>query len=208
MTPQKPHHQLMFVWLKDNQGMIVIKLKIIVATYQVVASIGDVISVDFPETFTDFINGFSFMDLNLWNVVPLSCAVHISFIDKLLLVTLAPLAATSLLWVCFLLEYSYHRYHIQKNVNRRRGEKRNKFQELKEKYVNFLFYLSYLVLPGVTSTIFEIFICQDIDPNDEDKKDSDIYLVVDPTISCHSDYYYNGRLYAIFMILIYPVIPF
>jgi hypothetical protein len=78
------------------------------------------------------------------------------------------------------------------------------YNELKDRYTNLLFYLSYVILPSVTSTIFETFLCENIDPYDEDGG-ADYYLQADRNISCSSTYYYHGVLYAVAMICVYPV---
>ena len=119
--------------------------------------------------------------------------------------TMAPMGIVCLMVIAFVYEYSGLRKKIQKNVNRKRGEKARLFSELRDKYVSYMFYLTYLVLPSVTSTIFQMFICTNVDPEKEDQSDSDFYLTADMSISCSSDYYYHGVTYAAIMILVYPI---
>jgi hypothetical protein len=57
----------------------------------------------------------------------------------------------------------------------------------------------------VTSTIFQIFICTDVDPNNERISGDRYYLTADTSISCQSAYYHSWTGYAYFMILVYPV---
>ena len=85
------------------------------------------------------------------------------------------------------------------------GDALRKFNQIRNKYVSYFFLLTYLVLPSVTTTIFQIFICTDVDPNNEDPDQNDLYLAADMSISCTSTYYYNGVLYAAMMILVYPI---
>ena len=68
-----------------------------------------------------------------------------------------------------------------------------------------MFYLTYLVLPSVTTTIFQAFICTNIDPNNEDNSQYDWYLTADMSISCQSDEYYSWLPYVVVMIIIYPI---
>jgi hypothetical protein len=197
--------EYLFIWLKTNWETIVVKSKIIVATYQVVVGIGDVVSVKFPSTFLAFTDTFSFFHLNLWNAIPLGCSMHISFIDKLILVTLAPIALISIFWMAFVIEFLYQTSATTPSHKKKSKEDVKKiYNELKDRYTNLLFYLSYVILPSVTSTIFETFLCENIDPYDEDGG-ADYYLQADRNISCSSTYYYHGVLYAVAMICVYPV---
>jgi hypothetical protein len=54
-----------------------------------------------------------------------------------------------------------------------------------------------LILPSTTSKIFETFICIDVD--------SEKYLLADLSIKCYTQFWYNGVIYASFMILVYPI---
>lgn len=73
------------------------------------------------------------------------------------------------------------------------------------KYLRLFFYLTYLVLPSVTTKIFEIFPCTDVDPDNESSGEDNYYLTADMSISCTSDYYYRGVAFACVMIIVYPV---
>jgi hypothetical protein len=54
-----------------------------------------------------------------------------------------------------------------------------------------------LILPSTTSKIFETFVCIDVD--------SEKYLLADLSIKCYTQFWYNGVIYASFMILVYPI---
>jgi hypothetical protein len=83
----------------------------------------------------------------------------------------------------------------------------SEYNACKDKHINYFFYLMYLVLPSVTKTIFQTFICTNINPLDEPdyNNEPDYYLTADMNIACNSTYYYGGVYYASIMILIYPV---
>jgi hypothetical protein len=197
--------QLWILWFKMRYGQIVVKAKIIVVTFQVVTSVPSVMSVSMPNSFTNFIDGFNFINLSFADAFPLSCSGVFTFIDKLVLTTLAPIMLSILLCMFFFIEYGNQRRQIQRNKQRQKGEKAAAFNRIKEKYLNYFFYLSYLVLPSVTTTIFQTFLCTDVDPDREDSDESDSYLTADMNISCHSDYYKNGVAYAVCMICVYPI---
>jgi hypothetical protein len=79
------------------------------------------------------------------------------------------------------------------------------FETVKNKYLNYFFYLTYLALPSTTTTIFQIFNCTELDPDNEDGQGTGSYLTADMNISCSSEYYYNGVKYALAMIVVYPI---
>ncbi len=54
-----------------------------------------------------------------------------------------------------------------------------------------------MILPSTTSKIFETFVCIDVD--------SEKYLLADLSIKCYTQFWYNGVIYASFMILVYPI---
>jgi hypothetical protein len=83
--------------------------------------------------------------------------------------------------------------------------KKKAFHATKSKYLNYFFYLTYLVLPSVTTTLFQWFICTNVDPENEDTDEYDRYLTADMSISCQSGYYKQWTVYVILMMLLYPV---
>ena len=71
------------------------------------------------------------------------------------------------------------------------------YYETKNKYLAYLFYFTYLILPSITSTIFHMFVCTEVDSKN--------YLVADIGIDCQSTYWRDGISYASIMIIIYPL---
>jgi hypothetical protein len=62
-----------------------------------------------------------------------------------------------------------------------------------------------LLLPSVSTTIFQAYRCENIDPDGEDDEDDDWFLAHDYTISCSSDRYNFGVAWATVMIFVYPI---
>ena len=194
-----------FIWLRSQIGDTIARIKVIVATMQVVTSISSVVSVTLPATFNAFVSSFKIFNLNITSIFPLGCGEKFTFMDSLLWTTMFPILVAGLLFIGFIIEYLYHRRMIQANKYRKKGEKAAKFNATKEKYLNYWFYLTYIILPSVATTIFRTFICTDVDPNHEDSGGSDYYLVADMRISCDSDYYYDWVVYACVMVVVYPI---
>ena len=72
------------------------------------------------------------------------------------------------------------------------------------RFVYAFLLVSFAILPSVTTTIFAMFACENIDPNNEDNL-PDYYLIADLSIECSSDRYKTGQNFAIFMIFVYPI---
>ena len=81
----------------------------------------------------------------------------------------------------------------------------DELNKIKNQYLNYFLYLTILILPSVTTTIFQMYVCVNIDPNHEDNADYDWYLSADTNIECFSPYWYKGVIYASLMIIIYPI---
>ena len=197
--------QLLFLWLKSTYKNTIVKIKIIVSTFQVIIATATVLTVKMPKAFNSFTNGLSFFNLNFATVFPIGCSANFTFIDTLIMTTVAPMIVGAMLFVMFIFEYTFERKKIQANKERKKGDKKKAFNRIKSAYTNYFFYLSYLILPMVSTTIFKMFICTNIDPHNETSGESNYYLTADLNISCSSTYYKKGVLYACLMILVYPI---
>ncbi len=80
----------------------------------------------------------------------------------------------------------------------------HKIAKIKSQSFFYFLFLSYLVLPGVSTTIFRMFPCNNVDP--ESVADGpNQYLIADYSISCSSPRYAFGVVWATVMIFVYPV---
>ena len=153
---------------RKTKQSLVVKLKILVSTYQIVAETSTTLQTSTQAPFTGLIAFFSFFNVNFGSLLPIACSADYNYMHKLLLVTLSPIAV-SLFIVCGLF---VEMAMVKDDADSDRGVKN---QILVKKYLNFFFYLTYLVLPSVTTYIFQMFLCQDLDPNNEDSAGSDYY---------------------------------
>jgi hypothetical protein len=72
------------------------------------------------------------------------------------------------------------------------------------RYLILLFFLTYLVLPSTSTTIFGAITCRSIDPENL-VPGTPKYLRNDLSISCSSSRYHFGVHWAIAMIFVYPI---
>lgn len=198
-VPQLTSFHLVYLWFRKKMNEITVRLKIFTSTYQVVVATGTVLDVSMPIGFSGFCSAFQFVNLDVYSVFPVGCNHEFNFMDELLWETLVPLIMTALLGLYVFIAYGLYRYY-QKEASMLKS-----YEEAKERALSLFFYLSYLVLPSVSVKIFQTFICESIDPNNEDPSSDDYYLTADMSISCTSSYYYDWVGYAIFMVFVYPV---
>jgi hypothetical protein len=194
-TPPLTSFELMFLWVKMKFGSLTVKIKIIVATFQVVASTAVVISVAMPDKFSRFANVVNLLNLNFSSLFQFGCAGRYTYFDTVLFTTLSPVAVAVVFVLLLFSEFGY----------RTLMKSRKPLETLAEKYLVALFYLSYFILPSVTTTVFKLFLCTNIDPNQEDPGNDDYFLTADMSISCQSDLYSKYITFAVAMIVLYPV---
>ena len=121
------------------------------------------------------------------------CYFKYDFVDVLMTQTLAPIIFLSCLGLIFL---AHRQYCKMKNEPMSRATY--------GKYITIFLLVTYLVLPGTTTTIFKSFYCLDVDPQ-KTVPGLPKYLRQDLSIACDSARYRYGRDWAIAMIFVYPI---
>lgn len=197
--------QSMILWVNGRYRHLMVQVKIFITTIQVIVSIGSTLGLVMPKTFRDFCDGFSFLQVSISSIYPFSCSTNFTVIDKLILQLLLPVAISILLLIAFFIHYSVKRRRIQNNHFRNKGDKARAFVKIKSKYLNAFLYLTYIILTSLTTSIFQIFLCTNVDPDGEDGESSDLYMTADMSISCESDYYRSGVVIAAIGVCLYPI---
>ncbi|RYH21675.1 hypothetical protein EON65_20285 [archaeon] len=196
--PQLTIFQLLYLWIRKKMQDITVKVKIFISTFQVVSGCTSVFDVNMPNAFAAFADAFSFVNLDVYSIFPIGCAQQMNFMDELLLTTVAPLLCVGLMGLFLAAVYARMKHMASDEAIRQ-------YEYMKDKVLTAFFFLTYLVLPSVSVTIFQTFICQNIDPDNEDSSQEDLFLVADMNISCTSTYYYSWVLYACMMLVVYPI---
>ena len=205
--------EIWYLWLKVRSSAIMVKVKIIVATVQVVSETPSIFSIKFPSSFEKFSDSFGFLNISLSGIFPLACGSGWTFIDNMILTTLAPIGACVLIFLAFEIDLYMRLKKVRQEQNEddRIGHNEQlvieaeQYEEAKDKYFNYFFYLTYLVLPNVTLTIFETFVCVNVDPDNNDNYEYDYFLKADLSLNCEDNYYKSGVIYAVFMLFVYPI---
>jgi len=170
------------------------KLKIFVSMFQIISSMKHVLDISFPPGFSGVT---SFMNVFNLGTFGLSCTVTFDFIDYLLFVTILPIV------VIVVLMLFHQRYALTKSIFGVNVEDRI-VGAWQSKIFFFLLFFLFFILPSVSSTIFRMFTCENIDP-DNASGGSNLYLRADYTIACDSDRYHFGMWWAVGCIFLYPL---
>jgi hypothetical protein len=149
-----------------------------------------------PDKFSKFANVVNLLNLNFSSLFQFGCAGRYTYFDTVLFTTLSPIAVAVFFVLLLFGEFGYRTLILKS---------RKSLETLAEKYLVALFYLSYFILPSVTTTVFKLFLCTNIDPNQEDPSKEDYFLTADMSISCHSELYKKYISFAVAMIVLYPV---
>jgi predicted outer membrane repeat protein len=191
--------------LKRFNSKIFIQLRIVIATYQVVGSIQYSLIAAFPYLFSKFTVIVAAFYFNISALFPLACQYSkYNFIDFMILWATLPMILIFLLFIVCAVEYKrkVKKLKYENDIY----EREIIYNEVKNKYLFYFFFLTYLILPSVTTVLFRMFICTNVDPNHENLDDDyDNYLVADVRIPCYTSYWYKGVIYSCLLIVIYPI---
>jgi hypothetical protein len=166
-----------------------------------VGSIQYALIVKFPYLFSKFTIIINALYFDITALLPIGCAYsEYTFAHKLMLWTLLPFVVTLIIVIMAVAEYKY------KTRNHAFGtHDKDIFTKVKDKYLFYFFFLTYLILPSVTTCLFRMYICTNIDPNNEDLDEYDYFLDADVRIPCQTENWYKGVIYASIFIIVYPI---
>lgn len=202
----------MFDVCADVLPSAVTKLKIILATFQITSNIPVVLRITLPALFMRYLRALEVLNLSFSSLFPFACSIQLDYLQLMMITTLVPIALTLLLLVAYLGESALINYfaHVQRMRDKYAAgiavaDSHDINRRILNRYLNAWFYLTYLVLPSITTTLFRVFNCTDIDPYDEHTHEDTLYLTADMSISCQSSYYRSWLPYVFVMIAVYPV---
>lgn len=159
---------------------------------------GFALNVQFPINVAQLFDIVSWVNFSALSLGSPQCYTRFDYVDRMLVQTVTPLIVLSIAAVTygvhvgiFACEPKTRSADFPHNVTRR--------------YIVLVLFLTYLVLPGVSTTIFRMLQpCVSVDP-DNLVPDLAKFLHSDYSIACDSPRYRFGIGWAIVMILVYPV---
>lgn len=140
----------------------------------------------FPSVYQDFLDGVDFLNFNLSWVVSIGCMIDTDFHDQLLFATLGPLICMGILG---------YTYNAAMHATVMPEDER---KIIRRKHVSMVLLLTFLVYSSVSSTLFKMFACDDLD-------DDKTYLRADYKIECDTPKHTVLQIYTGFMIVLYVV---
>jgi hypothetical protein len=189
--------------LQAFYSKIFVQMRIIIVTYQVVGTIQYALIVKFPYLFSKLTIIISALYFDISALFPIGCAYSTyTYQKKMILWTLLPFVVTLIIAIMAVAEY---KYKTRNNSLRTHDDEEDLFTKVKDKYLFYFFFLTYLILPSVTTCLFRMYICTNIDPNNEDLDEYDYFLDADVRIPCQTENWYKGVIYASIFIIVYPI---
>lgn len=177
------------------RSSIISQLKICVVTYQMILQASNNVNGKFPPSFKQLLASLSILNLDVGNAIPVYCTSwQLDFGGTMIVMTALPIGGLVLMVLFFVIQAycrQANKYHLQL---------------LRDRYILFLLLISFVILPPISLTIFKIFDCVNLDLNGDDPlHQRHLVLRNDYSINCDSDYYLFLLVWAIFMVLLYPV---
>ena len=160
----------------------------------VVAEIGHVFQIRYPEVFAGLLQWLRILDLTPFKLMPLPCLLKSNFHTVLLMSTLVQLVLILCLYAAGAVAF-----HMEERAKRAGNLKRAaQWQWLGSMLFNGAFIVMFLTYPSSSSTIFSTFPCKELD-------DGSRWLRADLTIDCASDAHTRMVVYAAVMVLVIPL---
>jgi hypothetical protein len=145
-------------WFDKIHSTLMVNLKVIVSTYQIVGSTANSLSISMPQHFSSFTKALNFMSFNFSDTFAMDCHYENTFIDDLLFNTLLPIGGSILIGLCFCMEWLY----LTCKLSRRNpgsasssdaapsDSREATLDGIKNKYLNLFFYLTYFGKKEIT----------------------------------------------------------
>ena len=225
------------------------RLKIVMATMQIVVSAKVNLNVHMPASFEAFCGYFDFFNLSVFGLVPLGCQRRFSYPEQMFMTTVSPVLFCGLLYSLYVFEMRHnqippsasdHELRVSRDADgdvekasastsrsgsgsddgtvnvqtcpspeaaqiaRERHDIRR--TQIIQRYMFVFLFVSYSILPSVTTSIFNTFPCTNIDPDGEDSDDAgDFFMRSDLEVSCDAYLYHMAVAWAVAMIFVYPI---
>jgi len=192
VTQEKSRFARLYLYINKRGPQIMVKVKILIALYQILNGIGLVFSIPYPsfyESSLAVIEGI--VSIELPQVMPMACIYPWFDLYMLLLVkTIGPLVGIA--GLC-LLGALLDALTCCASESRKRIIK-----SLKQSGTDAIFFILFLIYPSVSSTIFSVFVCEEL-PN------GDSYLRLDFRCRCNDDGRPFWVFWAVISTIVYPL---
>ena len=143
-------------------------------------------NVTFPDIYQRLLDAIDTFNFDLSWVLSAGCVFSFDFHEQLLISTTLPIAGMILLGITYV------------TAARRYRHSEAALRIIRHKHVSMVLLITFLVYSSVSSTVFQIFACEDLD-------DGKNYLRSDYRIECDSAKHKALQIFSGFMVMLYPV---
>ena len=127
-------------------GVMTSRLKIAIATYQIVLQSPGCFRITWGPYFSAFIASMSFLNFDFVKILPIQCYTKFNYISSMETLTMAPIAVSALIFLIYLCNSFYLSASLRGVANQERLQ--YAIKKLRVRFFSFFVMLSYLVLPG------------------------------------------------------------
>ena len=174
----------------ERAGM---KVRILIALYQMLTQLGFVYTIPQPPIYANLLRWLDSVNLDIINMMPLSCQAPFTFYHTLLVTTLGSSGI-----IAFLFAIS----HWLKCAAVGNGPRKQLRNTVSNRCTTTAFFLIFLLYPSISSRIFTTFVCDELDvPLHGVHR----FLRADLRINCDGDDRAAMLTFASVMLLIWPV---
>lgn len=171
--------------LKIPKRIPVDQIKILIVVWQILIIFPEIVNITYPFYYDKFIRFISFLSFDIGYLLSVSCIVpNIDFYHRLLTTTIYPICILFILCVTYWI-----------SVRRSPGDK----VSIRNRHVMVALLLSFFIFTSVSTTIFRVFVC------DGTAVPGKSFLRADYTIECYDSRHLAYRIYASFMVAVYPI---
>lgn len=184
----------------DNSAMTS-RLKLVATTFQIILQNPLSNGSSLPNSLNKMFNLFQVLQLNIASFFPIGCFTPYDFLSNMKTSTLMPIGIFLFLFVVCIIQLFFvflgeHNPYVISN----------RVRIYIRRYFSWFLYACYFLLPGTCLTIFQTFACINVDPYHQMLNISDrLFLQADVSVSCTSSLYLKSRVWAILMVLVYPI---
>ncbi len=166
------------------------KIKILLGFFQISTNMTAQLSMPWPPTFMSFVNVFSVLNLDFVQWSNVNCVTSLNYFVKLVLICCIPILFIAAIFCIYYFPYYWrHRSGSASDVAARRRQL--------AKTSKLVLFSIFLVYPKVSSSLFNMYVCREIEGR--------AYLQSDFNIVCFEDEWNLYLPFNLVMILCYPI---
>ena len=182
-----------------------VKFRILISLVQVIAQLGIVFSIPYPNVYDQLVTIFSVFSLDFLEIMPLQCVVALNHDHYLFFRTGIPLLLAFMAWAerrRLFASANGKRVKARKHPDKAlKLEKRAKGDEaVAGQLGSYVFLIFYLLYPSISANIFATFQCETLDDPGQSE-----FLRTDFNVDCKSTLHGITRIYAVVMVFVFPI---